>query len=135
MSGALEELTAAVEAQTQAINKLIASAGGKAATGTKAAGTKAASTKKTTTSKAKLTVAKIAEAFGGYLKGAEDAEERAERTSHIRTIVAHFDAAKATEIDPDNFASAMEMLECYKRGETPPEFDEEEEEDEDGSLV
>lgn len=131
MSGSIEKLTAALEANTAAINKMIEMSGGKAAasgtkaaeskasTGTKASGTKATGAKAGT--KKKTTVDDIAEAFGGYL-GVKDKAEREERKANVKAIVDYFGVAKATELDPENFDEALGYLQQYIDGETP-EFD------------
>lgn len=135
MSGAIEKLTAALEANTAAINAMVKASGGKPvtaaaadkpATGGKAAGGKAAGGKK------KTTVDDIAAKFGAYL-GVKDADERTERKANVKAIVDYFGAAKATEIDPENFDEALGYLQQYIDGEEP-DFAGGGEEDE-GALV
>lgn len=126
MSGAMEKLTAALEANTAAINKMISMSGGKPAAGAKASEAKEeAAPKKAAGAKAggkkKTTVDDVAAAFGAYL-GIKDADERAERKANVKAIVDYFGAAKATEIDPDNFDEALKYLQQYIDGETP-DFD------------
>ena len=131
MSGSIEKLTAALEANTAAINKMIEMSGGKPAAGAKAstaakedkteskpagakAGAKAGGKKKTT-------VDDIAAAFGGYL-GIKDKDEREVRKANVKAIVDYFGVAKATELDPGNFDEALRYLQQYIDGETP-DFD------------
>ncbi len=127
MSGSIEKLTAALEANTAAINKMIEMSGGKAAAGTKAADKPAAD--KPAAAKPKAAAGKkkktsgddVAAAFGAYL-GIKDADERAERKENVKAIVEYFGAKKATEIDPDRFDEALGYLQQYIDGETP-DFD------------
>lgn len=126
MSGSIEKLTAALEANTAIQEKVLAALqGGKAAsaktetkaapkTESKPAGTKAGGKKKTS-------VEDVAEAFGGYL-GVKDKAEREERKANVKSIVEYFGVNKATEIDPDSFDEALGYLQQYIDGETP-EFD------------
>ena len=141
MSGSIEKLTAALEANTAAINKMIEMSGGKPAAGAKAstaakedkteskpakedkteskpagakAGAKAGGKKKTT-------VDDIAAAFGGYL-GIKDKDEREVRKANVKAIVDYFGVAKATELDADNYDEALRYLQQYIDGETP-DFD------------
>lgn len=138
MSGAMEKLTAALEANTAAINKMISMSGGKPAAGAKASEAKEeAAPKKAAGAKAggkkKTTVDDVAAAFGAYL-GIKDADERAERKANVKAIVDYFGAAKATEIDPDNFDEALRYLQQYIDGETP-DFDGGDEGGDDEALV
>lgn len=125
MSGAMEKLTAALEANTAAINKMISMSGGKPATAAKTEAKEEAAPKKAAGAKAggkkKTSVDDVAAAFGAYL-GIKDADERAERKANVKAIVDYFGAAKATEIDPDNFDEALRYLQQYIDGETP-DFD------------
>ena len=131
MSGSIEKLTAALEANTAIQEKVLAALKGGAATGgteassaakedkpaadkPKASGGKAGGKKKTT-------VDDIAAAFGGYL-GIKDKDEREVRKANVKAIVDYFGVAKATEIDPDNFDEALKYLQQYIDGETP-DFD------------
>lgn len=125
MSGAMEKLTAALEANTAAINKMISMSGGKPAAGAKTEAKEEAAPKKAAGAKAggkkKTSVDDVAAAFGAYL-GIKDADERAERKANVKAIVDYFGAAKATEIGPDNFDEALRYLQQYIDGETP-DFD------------
>lgn len=125
MSGAMEKLTAALEANTAAINKMISMSGGKPAAAAKTEAKEEAAPKKAAGAKAggkkKTSVDDVAAAFGAYL-GIKDADERAERKANVKAIVDYFGAAKATEIDPDNFDEALKYLQQYIDGETP-DFD------------
>ena len=133
MSGSIEALTAALEANTAAIEAMVKASGGKpgGAAPAKAAATKATAAKKTAP-KGK-TVEDIATAFGEYL-GIKDADERETRKGHVKAIVSHFGASKATAIPPENFEEALTMLQAYVDGEDPLSDGEEEEED-GGALV
>ena len=131
MSGSIEKLTAALEANTAIQEKVLAALKGGAATG----GTKASSAAKEDKpaadkpkasggkagGKKKTTVDDIAAAFGGYL-GIKDKDEREVRKANVKAIVDHFGVAKATELDPDNFDEALRYLQQYIDGETP-DFD------------
>ena len=131
MSGAMEKLTAALEANTAIQEKMLAAlkggGGAKAAAADKPAAEKpeadkpAAAKPKAAGGKKKTGVDDVAAAFGAYL-GIKDADERAERKANVKAIVDYFGAAKATEIDPDNFDEALKYLQQYIDGETP-EFD------------
>ena len=131
MSGAMEKLTAALEANTAIQEKMLAAlkggGGAKAAAADKPAADKPAADKpaaakpKAAGGKKKTGVDDVAAAFGAYL-GIKDADERAERKANVKAIVDYFGAAKATEIDPDNFDEALKYLQQYIDGETP-EFD------------
>lgn len=132
MSGSMEKLTAALEANTAALEKIIASGGGAKAAGAaaaagKPAGAAAAGAKAGAAAgakgggKKKTTVEDVATAFGGYLS-IKDAAERAERKANVKAIVDYFGAAKATEIDPTSFDEALRYLQQYIDGETP-DFD------------
>ena len=141
--GAMERLTAALEANTAAMNKMIEMSGGKAAPAGKAASSKPAEKPAAGKGKAasggkkkKTTVDDIAKAFGGYLS-VKDKDERAERAANVKAIVEYFGVAKATEIDEGDFDEALKYLQQYIDGETP-EFDGGEEdggEEEEESLV
>mgnify|MGYP003402346302 CR=1 FL=1 len=131
MSGAMEKLTAALEANTAIQEKMLAALKGggsaKAAAADKPAAEKpeadkpAAAKPKAAGGKKKTGVDDVAAAFGAYL-GIKDADERAERKANVKAIVDYFGAAKATEIDPDNFDEALKYLQQYIDGETP-DFD------------
>ena len=131
MSGAMEKLTAALEANTAIQEKMLAALKGggsaKAAAADKPAAEKPAADKpaaakpKAAGGKKKTGVDDVAAAFGAYL-GIKDADERAERKANVKAIVDYFGAAKATEIDPDNFDEALKYLQQYIDGETP-DFD------------
>lgn len=128
MSGSIEALTAALDRNTAAINKMIEMSGGKAASSKPAAEKPAAEkpaaakpASKPAGGKKKTTVDDVAAAFGGYL-GIKDKAEREVRKGHVKSIVDYFGAAKATEIDPDNFDEALRYLQQFIDGETP-EFD------------
>ena len=131
MSGAMEKLTAALEANTAIQEKMLAALKGggsaKAAAADEPAAEKPAADKpaaakpKAAGGKKKTGVDDVAAAFGAYL-GIKDADERAERKANVKAIVDYFGAAKATEIDPDNFDEALKYLQQYIDGETP-EFD------------
>lgn len=134
MSGSIEKLTAALEANTAAINKMIEMSGGKPAAGAKAS--TAAKEDKTESKPAadkpkasggakgggkKTTVDDIAAAFGGYL-GIKDKDEREVRKANVKAIVDYFGVTKATELDADNYDEALRYLQQYIDGETP-DFD------------
>ena len=140
MSGSIEKLTAALEANTAIQEKMLAAlkggGGAKAAAAEKPAADKPAAAKpKAAAGKKKTSVDDVAAAFGAYL-GIKDADERAERKANVKAIVDYFGAAKATEIDPDNFDEALKYLQQYIDGETP-DFDGggEEEGGDDDALV
>lgn len=114
IEAALAKLTAAVEANTEA---LLAGGGGTTkSTGTKSTGT----TKKTTTSKKKTgpAIDDVAEAFATYMKGGSK-DERAEAKANVKAILDHFGAARITEMEEDNLQEAMDLLAKFKDGEDP----------------
>jgi hypothetical protein len=129
----MERLTAALEANTAAIEKMIEMSGGKT-TASKPAGGKATGGKPTgkPTGK-KKTVDDIAEAFGAYL-GVKDADERKERKANVKAIIDHYGVAKATEIDESDFDEALSFLQSYVNGEEP-DFGEGGGGDDDDALV
>ena len=140
MSGAMEKLTAALEANTAAINKMISMSGGKPATAAKTEAKEEAAPKKAAGAKAggkkKTTVDDIATAFGGYL-GIKDKDEREVRKGNVKAIVDYFGVAKATELDPSNYDEALKYLQQYIDGEEP-DFDgggDGEGEEDEGALV
>ena len=122
----LQDLTAALTAQTEAMNKLMAS--GSTGAGTKAAvsttGTKPAQTaaQKKAAAKAKAdegpSVADIADRVTGYMKSG-DKDERAAAKANIAQIVAHFGADRFTLIENDNMTEALDMLNDFMEGRTP----------------
>ena len=136
MSGSIEALTAAIEANTEIQKKVLAAlssgkpaaaaAAGKPAAGAAAAKPKAAGKKKTT-------VEDVAAAFSGYL-GIKDKDEREVRKANVKAIVDYFGAAKATEIAEESFDEALGYLQQYIDGETP-EFAGGDEGDDEGALV
>lgn len=119
MSGSIEALTAAIQAQTAAINKLIEMSGGKAPAAASGGATKTTATK--STAKKGKTVEDMAAAFGGYL-GVKDTEVRAARKAEVKTIVDYFQAPKATEIAEEHREEALKMLQTYIDGGVPDEF-------------
>ena len=129
MSGSIEKLTAAIEANTAVQEKVLAAlkGGAKPASGSAKAEpeakaeAKAKPAGKASGGKKKTSVEDIAKAFGEYL-GIKDKDEREERKANVKAIVDYFGVAKATEIDPDNFDEALGYLQQYIDGETP-DFD------------
>lgn len=128
MSGAMEKLTAALEANTAIQEKVLAAlkqaggAGGakpadKPAPG-KAEATKPAGGKPAGGKPKGKTVDDIAAAFGGYL-GIKDKDEREVRKGNVKSINDYFGVAKATDLDPENFEEALGYLQQYIDGETP----------------
>ncbi len=130
MSGSIEALTAALEANTAIQTKVLAALSGKAAGGAAAgaaAGKPAAAAagkpagKPAAGKPKKTTVEDIAAAFGGYL-GIKDKDEREVRKGNVKAIVDYFGVAKATELDPTNYDEALAYLQQYIDGEEP-DFD------------
>ena len=124
MSGSIEALTAAIEANTEIQKKVLAAlSSGKpaaaAAAGKPAAG--AAAVKPKAAGKKKTTVEDVAAAFSGYL-GIKDKDEREVRKGNVKAIVDYFGVAKATELDPSNYDEALKYLQQYIDGEEP-DFD------------
>lgn len=146
MSGSIEALTAALEANTAIQTKVLAAlqggkAAGGAAAGAAAAGKPAGAAAgkpagKPAGGKKKTTVEDIAAAFGGYL-GIKDKDEREVRKGNVKAIVDYFGVAKATELDPSNYDEALKYLQQYIDGEEP-DFDgggDGEGEEDEGALV
>jgi hypothetical protein len=130
LEDAIVALTKAVEANTAALTGGKAPAKASGSTSSKPA----ASGKKTTTSKkkAEITVDEVAEAFGKYLK----AEKANGARDNIQKISAHFGADRVTEIEPEHFAEAMELLKQYEAGEDPlgDGDDDDDDDDDDGAI-
>ena len=116
--GALEKLIAALEAQTAAIEKMIAMSGGSKPTAEAPAEKRGPGRPPKDKTPKKTTVEDIAAAFGAYL-GTKDKAERETRKGHVKAIVDYFGAAKATEIPEDSFDEALGYLKQYENGETP----------------
>ncbi len=119
LEAAIEKLTAAVEANTAALKGGKVSAADKAI---EAEAARAAGAGKTTAAKKpaakKVTLDTIKERFGGYL-GIEDKAERKARIANVQAIVDHFGAAKASELEEENWAEALAFLKQYEDGEEP----------------
>tara|TARA_Y100000593_G_scaffold83521_2_gene157528 strand:- start:31203 stop:31637 length:435 start_codon:yes stop_codon:yes gene_type:complete len=138
----LTRVAEALEANTDAMTKLMESgaksSGGstKASTSsTKSTGGTKASSSKTTKSKGATTAEDVADTVGKYLKTGSKAE-RDERKGHVKAIIDHYDVDRFTNIDPESFDEALGYLKAFENGEDP--FDgggQEEEEDEDGAMV
>lgn len=144
MSGTIEALTAALEANTAIQTKVLAalqkggSAGAAASSdkggvGNAAGGTKPAS-KPAAGKPKKKTVEDIAAAFSGYL-GIKDKDEREVRKTNVKAIVDYFGAAKATEIPEESFEEALGYLQQYIDGETPEFAGGGDEGEDEGALV
>lgn len=132
MSGSIEKLTAAIEANTAIQEQVLAAlkSGGKAADAKPAGGAAsgasagagkaggAAAGKAAGGGKKKTTVDDIAAAFGGYL-GIKDKDEREVRKVNVKAIVDYFGVDKATNLDPANYDEALRYLQQYIDGETP----------------
>lgn len=121
MSGALEKLTAAIEENTATLKAFLTSGAKSAATAAAAKPVAAVAKPAAKGGKKKTGVEDIAKAFGDYLS-IKDKDERDARKANVKAIVEYFGAAKATEIDPDNFDEALRYLQQYIDGETP-DFD------------
>lgn len=135
MSGAMEKLTAALEANTAAMLKMIEMSGGKTSGGSSSGASssaKGSSGKGSAGKKKETSVDDVAKAFSDYL-AVKDNDERSKRKDNVKAIVDYFGAKRATEIDPSNFDEALGYLQQYIDGETP-EFAGAEG-DEDGALV
>lgn len=122
----LTDLTAALVAQTAAMEKMIAGAGGKPAAAKPAA------------AKAKATgpsVEDAATAVTAYLKGG-DASARAEAKANVGKIIEHFGADRFTTIPEELRQELLDMLAQFVAGETPDAFADGEEagEDEDNMV-
>lgn len=135
MSGSIEKLTAAVEANTEIQEKVLAVLqDGAKPSAAKPASKPAAKPASKPTKAKKTTVDDIAKAFGDYL-AIKDKEERDLRMANVKAIIAHFRVPKATEIDPDDFDAALGYLQQYIDGETPDFVDEEGGGEDDPALV
>jgi hypothetical protein len=123
MSGALERLIDALEAQTAALNKMIEMSGTKGGSAKAESRTPAPTTKPVAkaATKKKTTLDDIAEKFGSYL-GVKDKEERETRKSNVKTILEYFSVARASDLKPSDFDEALGYLQQYLDGETP-DFD------------
>lgn len=139
----LKEHVAALNANTEALNKLIASGGSKPAASGKATSTSAksssgtkstASSAKTTKSKGETTVEDVSERVTGYLKTGSKAE-REDRKGHVKAIIDHYGAERFTTIDPENFDEALGFLKAFEDGEDPFAGDGGDEDGEDEAMV
>jgi hypothetical protein len=121
---ALAANTAAILAHTAALEKFAggaAAAKASASAGTKAAADKPAAEKPAAAAASKKkgpTLETIQEKFGAYMS-VTDKEVRAERKGHVLNIAGKFGAERATAIDPEHFAEALELLARYEAGEDP----------------
>lgn len=124
----LTRVAEALEANTDAMHALM-----KDSAGSKPAAKPAA---KTTKSKGETTVEDVTEKVTTYLKTGSKAE-RKERKGHVKAILDHYEADRFTNIDPENFDEALGFLAQFEEGEDPFGGDgaEEEDEDEDGTMV
>ena len=118
---ALADLTAAVEKNSSLLAAMMKNA--PATAGTKAAGATTAATKpaggKPAPKKKTPTEEDIRNAFGGYMSGAKDKAERAERKENVAAIIAHFGVERATDIPEESRAEALGYIKQFEEGETP----------------
>lgn len=131
MSGAIEALTAAIEANTEIHKKVLAAlqkAGGASTSSTASAGTKPAGDKP----KKGPTVEDIQAAFGDYLSVTDKAELK-ERKANVAKINNHFEVERITKADPSKFKEALALLKKFIDGEDP--FEEEGDGDDEGSPI
>lgn len=122
----LTRLAEALEANTNAIDKMIEASGGKAPAKTpaktpakapaKAPAKSAAS--KTTKSKGEIKVEDVADRVTSYMKTG-DADERATRKAQVMQIIEHFGADRFTTIDQEHLEEALAMLDTFEEGGEP----------------
>ena len=112
----LIDLTKALTAQTAAMEKMIASSGGKPASGGKAA----ASGKPAATNKAKTgpTVEDVAATVTAYLKSGT-AAAKATAKANVGRIIEHYGADRFTTIPEDSRVESLDMLNDFMEGRTP----------------
>lgn len=121
----IEALTAAVEANTEAV---LAAAGGAAKAPAKSGTVAKKTTAAKKTTKKAPTADDLAEQFGSYMKtGSKDARDEAK--ANVKAIIGHFDVDRITNLDEENYAEALELLAKFKAGENPLDDDEEEGDD------
>lgn len=118
---AIADLTAATLAHTAALNSFL-KAGGKAtpAAGatTAAAGKPAAAAAKPAAKAKGPTLEDIQTRFGDYMS-VQDKAVRAERKVHVLNIAGKYGAERATAIEAEHYAEALELLAQYEAGEDP----------------
>lgn len=132
---ALAKLTAAVEANTAALNNIKAAAGAKAGTATATTAAPKANTAKPA-GKA-VSEADLRKAAGDYLS-TKDAAEREERKANVAKITAHFGIDKLTSAPASEYGKIVEMLKKFTAGEVPEELasgDEAGSEDDTDSMI
>lgn len=112
-------LEAKIDALIEALDRNTASTNGGAEA---AAPAKKAPAKKTPAKKPAAkkgpTVDELAERFGNYMKTGTKAD-KAEAKANVMKIVEHFESDRITNIDPDNFQEAIDLLTQYEEGEDP----------------
>ncbi len=125
-------LEAKIDALIEALDRNTASNSGDAAA--TPAKKPAAAAKKTPAKKPAAkkgpTVDDLAERFGNYMKTGTKAD-KAEAKANVMKIVEHFESDRITNIDPDNFQEALDLLTQYEEGEDPLSGDD----DDDGDDI
>lgn len=116
-------LEAKIDLLIEALDRNTAAKGGDDAAPAKktAAANKPAANKTTpkkTTAKKGPTVDDLAERFGNYMKAGTKAE-KAEAKANVMKIVEHFESDRITNIDPENFQEALDLLTQFEEGEDP----------------
>ena len=132
LEAAIAKLTAAVEANTAALEGGASAPADKGTAKKPAAGAKKAPAKKPATKKGP-TADDIAEQFGSYMKEG-DADERAQAKANVRAIIEAMETDRLTNLDPEQFGQALEYLEAFKAGEDPFEEEGGEEEGDDDLM-
>jgi len=134
----LLDLTKALTAQTEAMEKMIASSGGKPASGGKAAASGKAATGKAAATKTGPTVEDVAATVTAYLKSGT-ASAKATAKENVGRIIEHFGADRFTTIPEASRAESLDMLNDFMEGRTPEALagdgDGDGDEDEDESMV
>jgi len=129
---AIKDLTAAVEANTEALGSGGGESKAPAKTPAKAPAKKPAA-KKPAAKKTGPGPDDLAEAFGKYMK-AGSKEDRETAKTHVRAIISHFDVDRITNLDAEHYEEALDLLAQFQAGEDPL-GDGEEDEEEDDSLM
>jgi len=124
-------LEAKIDLLIEALDRNTAAKGGDDAAPAKkpAAAAKKPAAKKTTAKKGP-TVDDLAERFGNYMKAGTKAE-KAEAKANVMKIVEHFESDRITNIDPENFQEALDLLTQFEEGEDPLGGEEEEDDGDD----
>lgn len=116
LEASIQDLTEAVKAQTALMQTMAKSAPAAAkAEPAKKAPAKKAPAKKTTKPRAP-TPEDVVEAYGTFLKAADNKTDRNKLVGAVKPVCEHFGIERISEIDPDNCAEALEYANLLQAG-------------------